>query len=135
MYNSISLRESDQHMHRFFYRTDSKQPLDTYVITVVNIGDRPSGAIATVALRKTALLGADRYPKLSMNPHMLMILPVVSTIHRKHKKPPQIYQNYWNLGISISNNGEFLEKVMTKVSKRWEHCGIHCETPSHLKFT
>ena len=62
MYNSISLRENDQHMHRFLYRTDSTKPPDTYAITVVNIGDKPSGAIATVALRKTASMGKDQFP-------------------------------------------------------------------------
>ena len=49
-------------MHHFLYRTDSTKPPDTYVITVVNIGDKPSGVIATVALRKTASMGKDQFP-------------------------------------------------------------------------
>lgn len=35
---------------------------DTYVITSASFGDRPAGAIATLALRKTAELGKDDYP-------------------------------------------------------------------------
>ena len=63
MYNSVSLKNSDQHMHRFLFRTDLNRDPDTYVITVVNIGDRPSGAIATVALRKTAQMGEEEFPE------------------------------------------------------------------------
>ena len=33
------------------------------MITAVNMGDRPSGTIATVALRKTAKMGEKEYPK------------------------------------------------------------------------
>ena len=36
---------------------------DIYVITAVNMGDRPSGTIAIVALRKTAIKGVKEYPK------------------------------------------------------------------------
>ena len=34
----------------------------TYCVKVVNMGDRPSATIATVALRKTAELGRDEFP-------------------------------------------------------------------------
>ena len=45
----------DQHWHRYLWRNMEldKDP-ETYVITAVNIGDKPGGAIATVALRETA---------------------------------------------------------------------------------
>ena len=36
---------------------------DIYVITAVNMGDRPSGTIATVALRKTTIKGEKEHPK------------------------------------------------------------------------
>ena len=42
---------------------DTGRPPDTYVIQRVSFGDKPSGTIATVALRKTAEMGADKYPK------------------------------------------------------------------------
>ena len=42
---------------------DTNKTPDIYVITAVNIGDRPSGTIATVALRKTAIVGSKVYPK------------------------------------------------------------------------
>ena len=40
----------------------NKEP-DTYVIQRVSFGEKPSGAIATVALRKTAEMSKDRYPE------------------------------------------------------------------------
>ena len=50
-------------MHRFFFRASPNDVLNTYVITVVNMGDRPSGAIATFALRKTAQMGSQSFPE------------------------------------------------------------------------
>ena len=40
-----------------------KRPPDTYDIQRVSFGDKPSGTIATVALRKTAEMGQHKYPK------------------------------------------------------------------------
>ena len=39
-----------------------KQP-EIYVITSVSFGDKPAGAIATLALQKTARLCENEYPK------------------------------------------------------------------------
>ena len=36
---------------------------DTYVIQRVSFGDKPSGAIATMAMRKTAEMSNKRYPQ------------------------------------------------------------------------
>ena len=36
---------------------------DTYVIQLVSFGDKPSATIVTVALRKTAQMGEELYPK------------------------------------------------------------------------
>ena len=56
----------DQMTHRFLWRNlnTTKEP-DTYVITVVNFGDRPSAAIAIIALHKTAELSVEKYPRAS----------------------------------------------------------------------
>ena len=35
---------------------------DTYVIQRLSFGDKPSGTIATLALRKTAEMGSQDYP-------------------------------------------------------------------------
>ena len=36
---------------------------DVYVITSMSFGDKPAGNIATLALRKTAEMGKETYPK------------------------------------------------------------------------
>ena len=63
MYNSVRIPVFDQHCHRFLWRDMNlnKSP-DTYVITRVNMGDRPSGSMASLALRKTAEMKAIEYP-------------------------------------------------------------------------
>ena len=64
MYYTVTTKTIDQHTHRFLWRDmNIKRPPDTYVIQRVSFGDKPSGTIATVALRKTAEMGRHNYPK------------------------------------------------------------------------
>ena len=42
---------------------DNRKEIETYVIQRVSFGDRPSGTITTVALRKTAEMVQERYPQ------------------------------------------------------------------------
>ena len=58
MYYSIRISLLDQMTHRFLWRDlhESREPED-YAITVVNFGDKLSGAIAIAALHKTAEMG------------------------------------------------------------------------------
>ena len=63
MYHSVGTTQLEQHMHQFLWREmDARKEPDTYVIQRVSSGDRPSGTIATVALRKTAENGAREVP-------------------------------------------------------------------------
>ena len=66
MYHTIGISELDQHTHRFLWRNlqVEKQP-DTHIITAVSFGDRPAGAIASLALQKTAQMGEAQYPQAS----------------------------------------------------------------------
>ena len=68
---------------------DTGRPPDTYVIQRVSFGDKPSGTIATVALRKTAEMGADKYPKASQvikeNTYMDDIIESVPTKEKATK--------------------------------------------------
>ena len=65
MYHTVATNFLDQHTHRFLWRDmeTTKEP-DIYVIQRVSFGDKPSGTIATVALRKTAEMGKDQFRKL-----------------------------------------------------------------------
>ena len=61
MYHAIKMSLVDQHTHRFLWRNEETDEPSTYVIKSVSFGDKPSGNIATVALRKTAKM-MDEYP-------------------------------------------------------------------------
>ena len=55
MFNSVHLELPEQHCHRYLWRhLDTSREPDVYVMTRVNIGDRPSGSISTEALYMTA---------------------------------------------------------------------------------
>ena len=64
MYNSVGITLLDEHCHRFLWRNkESNRTPDTYVMTAVSLGDRPSGTISTVALRKTVDVAINQFPK------------------------------------------------------------------------
>ena len=63
MFQGIGLSSREQDYHRFLWRKlNSNNPPDHYVLTTVTFGDKPSPAIATCALRKTADMQKDEFP-------------------------------------------------------------------------
>lgn len=66
MYNSVWLEDVEMHLHRFLWRDTQKEDIKVYAVTRVNIGDRPAGCIAQLAMRETerlpmfSHLGAER---------------------------------------------------------------------------
>ena len=67
MFHSIETVEADQMMHRFLWRNhDVKKELDMYDMTAVNFGDRPSAAMASIALHRTAEMSREVFPKASL---------------------------------------------------------------------
>ena len=66
MFHSIYLEELETHCHRYLWRDmDVTKEPDVYAIQRVNMGDKPASAIATEALRMTALLQEERYPQVA----------------------------------------------------------------------
>ena len=64
MYHTVKTKPIDQNTHRFLWRDmETTREPDTYIIQRVSFGDKPSGTIATVALRKTAEMGKAKYPQ------------------------------------------------------------------------
>ncbi|KAK7889795.1 hypothetical protein WMY93_025355 [Mugilogobius chulae] len=61
MYNSVWLEDQEVHLHRFLWRDSEDQAIEDYAITRVNIGDKPAGCIAQVAMRETANLPQFRH--------------------------------------------------------------------------
>jgi hypothetical protein len=64
MYHTIKISDRDQHTHRFLWRNMEfdRQP-DQYMITSVSFGDKPAGAIASLALKKTAEMQQNTHPR------------------------------------------------------------------------
>ncbi len=56
MYNSVWLEDCEVHLHRFIWRDSEDEELGEYAITRVNIGDKPAGCIAQLAMHETANL-------------------------------------------------------------------------------
>ena len=66
MFHSIHIPVLDQMTHRFLWRDlDERREPDTYVMTAVNMGDRPSGTMAIATLRKMAEMSKDEFPRSS----------------------------------------------------------------------
>lgn len=56
MYNSVWLEDREKHLHRFLWRDSEEEEIGEYAITRVNMGDKPAGCIAQLAMRETANL-------------------------------------------------------------------------------
>lgn len=56
MYHSVWLEEREMHLHRFLWRDSTDEEISEYAITRVNMGDKPAGCIAQLAMRETARL-------------------------------------------------------------------------------
>ena len=64
MYNTVWLEELEQHMHRFLWRScETDRKPDVWVITRVNLGDKPSGTIAITAKNNTAHMFSEICPE------------------------------------------------------------------------
>ena len=123
MYHTVAATTLDHHTHRFLWRdmNSNKEP-DTYVIQRVSFGDKPSGAIATVALRKTAEMSKDRYPEATeiilTNTYMDDIIESVDT----ESKAKQLTDDIENL----------LEQGGFK-PKEWIYSGIQSNKNDDLR--
>ncbi|XP_026051529.1 uncharacterized protein LOC113038382 [Carassius auratus] len=63
MYNSVWLEDQEVHLHRFLWHNSEDSKIEDYAITRVNIGDKPAGCIAQVAMRETSNLPSFSYFK------------------------------------------------------------------------
>ena len=81
MYSSVYIKELEQHVHRFLWRNcESDRTPDIFVIIAVNMGDPPSGTIATVAMRKTTLMGKNciRGPLILSSIHLMWMTSLIA---------------------------------------------------------
>lgn len=63
MYNSVWLEQCEMHLHRFLWRDSPEEEISEYAITRVNIGDKPAGCFAKLAMRQMASLPKFVHPE------------------------------------------------------------------------
>ncbi|XP_063960332.1 uncharacterized protein LOC129280086 [Lytechinus pictus] len=64
MYHRVKVPVIDQHVHRYLWRDlEVERKPDVYIKLVVTFGDKPSPAMAQIALRKTAEVAEKESPK------------------------------------------------------------------------
>ena len=70
MFNSIKVREQDQHLRRFFVRPDGfdgKEPFREAIITCINFGEKAAGGIATAVKDRCAEDNKEIDPHVAKN--------------------------------------------------------------------
>lgn len=85
MCNSVWLE--DREMHRFLWRNSQDEEISEPVITSVNIGDRPAGCIAQLAMRETARL--PMFTHLEEEHRVLKEDSYMDDIFMSHNDPPK----------------------------------------------
>ena len=64
MCHRVLITDEDQHVHRYLWRDlQTERPPDVYVKTVLAFGDKPSPAMAQIALRRTVKDGEEIHPQ------------------------------------------------------------------------
>ena len=106
MFHSVSIPLHDQMAHLFLWRNlETNREADTYAITAVNFGDRPSAAIALVALQKTAEREKEAYPEaantIKKNSYMDDVVDSVATLQVAEKLTTEISEILRRGGFSI----------------------------------
>lgn len=56
MYNSVWPKDEEVHLHRFLWRDNPEDDIKVFAVVRVNIGDKPAGCIAQIAMREMANL-------------------------------------------------------------------------------
>ncbi|KAK4304812.1 hypothetical protein Pmani_023247 [Petrolisthes manimaculis] len=103
MHNTIKLSKFDQHTHRLVWRdlNVDRKP-DHYVLTAVPFGDRPSGIISTLALRRTANMHKDNFPEVAK---MINNNTYVDDILYSISSRPKAYELIKNTEAVLSEGG------------------------------
>ncbi|KAJ8017294.1 hypothetical protein DPEC_G00016350 [Dallia pectoralis] len=118
MYNSVWLEDLEMHLHRFLWRNTEEEEINEYAITRVNMGDRPAGCIAQLAMRETAKL-----PLFDLREEERRILEedaYVDDILTSHNDLQKLDQNTEGLKEILKAGGFFL--------KPWVRSGQSRET-------
>ncbi|KAJ7998129.1 hypothetical protein DPEC_G00219380 [Dallia pectoralis] len=119
MYNSVWLEDLEMRLHRFLWRDTAEKEIEEYAITRVNMGDRPAGCIAQLAMRETAKL--PMFARLEEERRILEEDAYVDDILTSHNDLQKLDQNMEGLNNILKAGGFFLKPwVRSGQSRSWE---------------
>ena len=106
MFHSIDMPVEDQMMHLFMWRDNNENVKpEIYAMTVLNMGDRPSAAIAQICLKDAAEKSFTQYPESSLiiadNSYMDDILGSVGTTEERELRIHEITNILKERGFNI----------------------------------
>lgn len=107
IYNSVWLEDREMHLHRFLWRDSEDAEIGEYAITRVNIGDRPAGCIAQLAVRETARL--PMFTHLEEERRVLEEDSYVDDILTSHNDPKGLEKCTENVEEILKAGGFFLK--------------------------
>ena len=127
MYHSIDIPLDDQMMHLFLWRdcNDNIRP-QTYAMTVLNMGNKPSSAISQICLREAAKESSEQYPEsckiISDNSYMDDILGSVATADERDALTEEITKILRAKGFHIKEWIMNTNKSDTSNTNNTSHC-------------
>ncbi|RXN19135.1 gag-pol fusion poly [Labeo rohita] len=107
MYNSVWLEDREVHLHRFLWRDSEDEVLGEYAITRGNIGDKPAGCIAQLAMRETANLPS--FAHLEEERRVLQHDSYVDDILTSHNDLHQLQSIVANVELILKAGGFYLK--------------------------
>lgn len=119
MYNSVWLEDREVHLHRFIWRDSEDEELGEYAITRVNIGDKPAGCIAQLAMRETANLPS--FAHFEEERRVLQHDSYVDDILTSHNDLRQLQSIVANIELILKSGGFHLKPwIFSGQSERGE---------------
>ena len=126
MYNSVWLEDQEVHLHRFLWRDYEECTLEDYAVTRVNMGDKPAGCIAQVAMRETANL--PQFSHLSAERRVVEEDAYVDDILTSHNDPEQLRTITSNVEKILKAGGFYMKPwIFSGQSRRDNAKGMNSE--------
>ncbi len=117
MYNSVWLEEQEVHVHRFLWRDSPEDEIEDYAVVRVNMGDKPAGCIAQVAMRETAML--PQFSDMKEERRVIDEDSYVDDLLTSHNDPHLSKRDSKGSGVYIES-GRLLPQALGPVRSKWE---------------
>lgn len=132
MYNSVWLKEKEVHVHRFLWRDNPEEEIEVFAVVRVNIGNKPAGCIAQVAMRETTNL--PQFSRMVEERRVLMEDSYVDDILTSHNNPDTLEELTKGVEEILKAGGFFLKPwVLSHQSgRRRASVNLSAKTPRIL---